>query len=42
MHPTNPKNEGLPMGYLWRCKNTRTHRDLELFGPPKRNTLRPL
>jgi hypothetical protein len=25
-----------------RCENTKTHKDLEWFGPPERNTLCPL
>jgi hypothetical protein len=38
----NPKNEELPRISLWTCKNTRTHKCLEWFGPLKHNTLRPL
>lgn len=42
MHSPNPKNEGLPCFSLKRCMNTRTHKDLEWFGPPERDTLRSL
>jgi hypothetical protein len=42
MHSPNPKNEGLPCFSLKRCMNTRTHKDLEWFGSPERNTLRLL
>jgi hypothetical protein len=39
MHPPNPKNRGQPRVCLMRWTNTRTHKGLEWFGPPKRNTL---
>jgi hypothetical protein len=34
MHQSNPKNRGLPRVCLMRCMNTKTHKDLEWFGPP--------
>jgi hypothetical protein len=39
MHPPNTKNKGLPRVRLMRWKTTKTHKDLEWFGPPERNTL---
>jgi len=47
MHPPNPRGwlpgevQAIPQIYSW-SKNTRTLKDLEWFGPPERNTLRPL
>jgi hypothetical protein len=42
MHSSNPKNKGLSRVSLWRCKYIGTHKDLEWFRPPERNTLRPI
>jgi len=47
MHPPSPRGwlPGKVQAILQiysRSKNTRTLKDLEWFGPPKRNTLRPL
>jgi hypothetical protein len=36
------RTRGQPRVSLWRCKNIRTHKGLEWFGPPEHNTLRPL
>lgn len=36
------RTRGLPRVSLWRCKNIRTRRDLEWFGPTEPNTLHPL
>ena len=47
MHPPNPRRwllkevQAIPQIYSW-SKNTRTLGILEWFGPPERNTLRPL
>jgi len=47
VHPPNPRGwlpgevQAIPQIYSW-SKNTRTLGDLEWFGPPERNTLRPL
>ena len=47
VHPLSPEGwlpgevQAIPRIFLW-SKNTRTHEDLEWFGPPERNTLRPL
>ena len=47
VHPTNPRGwllgdvQAIPQIYPW-SKNIRTLKDLEWFGPPERNTLRPL
>ena len=47
VHPPNPRGwllgevQAIRQIYLW-SKNTRTHGDLEWFGPPECNTLRPL
>ena len=46
-HPPNPRGwllgevQAIPQIYP-SSKNTRTLEDLEWFGPPERNTLRPL
>jgi len=46
-HPPNPRRwllgevQATLQIYPW-SKNTRTHQELEWFGPPERNTLRPL
>ena len=46
MHPPNPKCRmclgAVKECSIWRHKNTEAHKDLEWFGPPERNTLRPL
>jgi len=47
VHPPNPRGWLLGEAQSIRqiClsgKNVRTHGDLEWFGPPERNTLRPL
>ena len=47
VHPPNPEGwlpgevQAIPWIYSW-SKNTRTLENLEWFGPPKHNTLRPL
>ena len=46
-YPPNPRGwiPGVVQAILQiypRSQNTRTHQDLEWFGPPERNTLRPL
>ena len=46
MHPPNPKCR-MCLGVGKKCsikrrKNIEAHKDLECFGPPERNTLRPL
>ena len=46
MHPPNPMCRmclrAIKESSIERRKNTEAHKDLEWFGPPKRNTLRPL
>ena len=47
VYPPNPEErlpgevQAIPQIYSW-SKNTRTLENLEWFGPPERNTLRPL
>ena len=47
VHPPSPEGwlpgevQSIPRIYSW-SKNTRTLENLEWFGPPERNTLRPL
>ena len=47
VHPPNPRGwllgevQAIRQIYSW-SKSTRTHGDLEWFGPPDRSTLRPL